>query len=119
MVATIPPTVAESRAPMSTPNASPAAATWAARVASVTPAPAVTCPATASTGPRARSRERLSTTSPASGTAPATRPVLPPWGTTATPWRRASPTTSATSAVVPGRTTAGVDPWKRRVQSVT
>ena len=54
-----------------------------------------------------RSRLRLSTTSPCSGTEPPTRPVLPPWGTRAVPLAAQAATTAATSSVEPGRTTAG------------
>ena len=85
----------------------------------VTPACAVTCPARASTGPSASSRRRSSTISPCSGTDPPTRPVLPPWGTTAAPASPHARSTAATSSTAPGRTTAGVDPTKRPVQSRT
>ena len=46
----------------------------------------------------------------ASGIWPPTSPVLPPCGTIGTPGSRASRTTAATSAVVPGRTTARAAP---------
>ena len=84
----------------------------------VTPAPAVSWPAVRSTSESERRRSRLQTTSPRSGTAPPARPVLPPWTVRPDPWRRQAATTSATSTVEPGRTTAGVWPTKRPVQSV-
>jgi len=43
-------------------------------------------------------------------TAPPQRPVLPPWGTMATPASAQARTTAATSAVLAGRTTAGLAP---------
>ena len=87
LVATMPPIVAESaRAEVDADV--PARGTRRRRAAArVTPAPTVTWPATTSTPSMPASRRRLSTTSPARGTDPPTRPVLPPWGTTATPAR--------------------------------
>src|SRR5712692_9397906 len=85
LVATIPPTVAESRAARSTPKARPASEAAPSTAARVAPAPTVTWPAATSTGSMAASRRRLTTTSPCSGTPPPTRPVLPPWGTTGRP----------------------------------
>src|SRR5262245_35460777 len=51
------------------------------------------------------------TTLPLCATAPPHSPVLPPWGTMAMPPATQARTTSATSAVEPGRTTASVSPW--------
>src|SRR5581483_1688836 len=119
LVATIPPTVAESRAARSTPKASPAPAAAASTAASVAPAPAVTWPAATSTASIEDSRRRLSTTSPCRGTPPPTRPVLPPWGTTGRPAVDSAAMTAAASSVLPGRTTAAARPAKRPVQSVS
>ena len=119
LVATIPPTVAESRAARSTPKASPAGAAALSTAARVAPAPAVNWPAATSTGSMAARRRRLTTTSPWSGTPPPTRPVLPPWGTTGRPASCRRAMTAATSAVLPGRTTAAAFPAKRPVQSVS
>ncbi len=54
-----------------------------------------------------RARLRISCGPLRSGMAPASIPVLPPCGTSGTPCRAARPTTSATSAVEPGRSTSG------------
>ena len=64
-------------------------------------------------------RVRLSTTCwPVwSGVAPTDRPVLPPWGTICTPAAAQALTTAATSAVLPGRTTARALPRTRLRQS--
>src|SRR5919201_184205 len=72
-----------------------------------------------STGPSASRRRRSTTTSSCNGTEPPTRPVFPPWGTTATHASLHSRNTAATSSTVPGRTTAGVEPQNRPVQSTT
>ena len=111
--------VALSRAARSTPTASPCGRTWACTAASVAPAPTVTWAASPSTGPKWSSRRSESTASPASGTPPPTRPVLPPWGTTAKPALAQTARVAATSAVEPGRTTTGVAPWNRPVQSIS
>ena len=111
LVATIPPTVAESRAARSTPKASRPPSAWRWRPASVTPAPAVTWPAAGR--PRRAGRGGAGSAPPrrASGTEPPTRPVLPPWGTMAhAGGGRRRRTTAATSSTSPGRTTAGVEP---------
>ncbi len=79
LVATIPPIVAESRAPRSTPTSQPAVRAAACTSASVAPAPTVTSPATRSTSSISFRRSRLITTSPPRGTDPPTSPVLPPW----------------------------------------
>ena len=47
---------------------------------------------------------------PSSGMAPPTMEVLPPWGTSGCPAAAQSFTTSASSAVLPGRSTQGVRP---------
>ena len=65
----------------------------------------------------ASSRRSDSTTSPPAGTPPPTRPVLPPWGTTATSCSLHHARTAATSSVEPGRTTAAARPTNRPVQS--
>jgi hypothetical protein len=115
LVATAPPTVALPRLAIRIPRSRPGSAS--ATCCRVTPAPAVTWDASRSTGPIWFRRVRLSTTSPCSGTPPPTRPVFPPCGTTATPAPVHRARTAATSAVSRGRTTAGVWPWKRPVQS--
>ena len=72
--------------------------------------------------PRTRSsRARLSTSCLplASGTEPPTSPVLPPWGTMLVPCSAHSSTTCATSAVLPGRTTASALPCQRLRQSTS
>ena len=115
----VPPTVAESRAARSTPYSKPARPAWARNAAMVTPAPAVTCPATASTGPSAVSRRVDSTTGagpgergPAgAGTDPPTRPVLPPCGISGTRRAAQQRSTAAASAAEPGRTTQAAVPW--------
>src|ERR1700730_3081206 len=115
LVAIMPPTVAVSRAARSTANARRDALAHSCSLARVTPADAVTWTATSSTGSRAVNRVRLMITGgrheprPAPptagpGTPPPTKPVLPPWGTIATPAARQARTTAATSAVVAGRT---------------
>ena len=65
-------------------------------------------PARPSTGPSASRRRSDRTISPRNGTEPPTRPVLPPWGTTATRAASHVRTTRATSSTSRGRTTAGV-----------
>jgi len=52
-----------------------------------------------------------------SGTEPTDKPVLPLCGTMATPRAAQARTTAATSAVLPGRTTASARPRTRRRQS--
>ena len=109
-VAIVPPTVALSRAPRSTPYSQPARARVGlhSRRAS-TPAPAVTCAARRRRPVRARrAAAGRATISPCSGTDPPTSPVLPPCGTTATRAALQMRSTAATSATAPGRTTAGV-----------
>ena len=118
-VATIPPIVAASRAPKSTPTSQPAARTALCAATSVTPAPTVNSPESRSTSSTPSSRRRLTTTSPPRGTDPPTSPVLPPWGTTPTPASAQARSTPATSAVEAGRTTASAVPDQRRVQSVS
>src|SRR5579883_1707705 len=118
LVAIVPPTVAESRLERSTPYPQPAAPAASCRRPTVTPAPAVTWPASRSTSSSRSRRRRLSTTSPPRGTPPPTSPVFPPWGTRGTPVSRQTSRTPATSAVDRGRTTAGVVPQKRPVQSL-
>ncbi len=53
----------------------------------------------------------------ASGVEPTTMPVLPPWGTMLTPASAQALTTSATSNVLAGRTTARALPRSRLRQS--
>jgi hypothetical protein len=122
--ATSPPTVALSRAAKSTPASSPAARAWSCSAASVTPAPTDTCIDAASTSPSAVNRVSDNTTcsraAPAPrGTLAPTMPVLPPWAITAAPCSAQNRSTSATSAVSAGRTTAIARPDQRRVQSVS
>src|SRR5690554_6007790 len=118
-VAMVPPMVAVARAAKSTPYRQPAARAAASTASTVAPAPAVSWPTAASTSPTAFSRAVESTTCPASGTAPPTRPVLPPCGTTGVSAAAHAATTAATSAVSAGRTTARHSPRHRPVQSVT
>ena len=119
LVATAPPTVAESRLAKSTGVSRPAARACSRQRDSVTPAPAVTCMAPVSTGPRSSRRRVESTTIGRSrGTLPPTRPVLPPCGTSGAPALAHAATTAAVSAVSPGRTTSATSPAKRPVQSV-
>ncbi len=106
----VPPTVAESREARSTPYSKPAFAACARSRLIVTPAPAVTCAAMASTGSSRVSRVAESSTGPAprprgGGTEPPTSPVLPPCGTTAARCRAQHRITSATWAAEAGRTT--------------
>ena len=121
LVATIPPTVAESRDPMSTPNAQPDLRTCFWSAPRVVPAPTVTSPATSSTGSVTRRRSvdrtscgrgepRSSRGAAARGTPPPTSPVLPPCGTTAAPTSPQARSTVATSSRVPGLTTAAATP---------
>jgi len=58
-------------------------------------------------------RCRLSSTElpRSSGVPPPTSPVLPPCGTIGVPAAAQACTTAATSAVLPGRTTAWARPW--------
>ena len=119
LVATMPPIVAESRAPRSTPTSQPAARAAAWTAPRVAPAPTVISPASASTSPMDPSRRRLMTTSPPRGTEPPTRLVLPPCGTTPTPASAQARRQSPTSDALPGRTTASAGPLNRRVQSVS
>ncbi len=90
----------------------PAPAAAACTSASTTPASTVIVLATGSTSRIVRIRPSDSTTwvPESSGTPPATRPVLPPCGTIATPAAWQAVTTAATSAVDPGRTTASARP---------
>ena len=118
-VATIPPIVAASRAPKSTPTSQPAARAADCAATSVTPAPTVISPPSGSTSSMPSRRRRLITTSPPRGTDPPTSPVLPPWGTTPTPASVHARSTAATSSVDAGRTTASAVPDQRRVQSVS
>jgi hypothetical protein len=124
-VATVPPIDAESRAARSTPYIQPAAAAWRWTSPRRAPAPAVSCPESASTGLMAARRRRETMTGgpsepgSAAGTPPPTRPVLPPWGRIGTPaWAQAL-MTSATSLVEAGRTTARQGPVNLLDQSVT
>ena len=73
----------------------------------------------ASGTPTASSRRVLSTTSPSAGAAAPTRPVFPPCGTIGTPDAAQASTTSRTSPVSRGRTTASGRPLQRPVQSVS
>ena len=122
LVATIPPTVADCRGRRGRPRTpGRAAAACACKAASVTPAPAVTWPAATSTAseavepPAGRRRPRRR-----AGTAPPTRPVLPPWGTSATPCARARATTwRHLAGRSRGGRRAGVAPVNRPVQSTT
>jgi len=77
LVATMPPTVALSRAARSTGKSSPALSAVSCRRASVTPAPTVTWAATVSTGSKRVSRTVLSTTT-GSAPDPATARAGPP-----------------------------------------
>ena len=85
----------------------------------MTPAPAVTWPAAASTGSSRVSRSSESTTwvPLPSGTPAPTRPVPPPRGTTAMRCAVAARSTALTSSVPAGRTTARARPTNRPVQS--
>ena len=115
----MPPTVATSRAPRSTPYCQPASAACRCSRASGTPACAVICPVRGSTEPIASSRRRSSTSSPCSGTEPPTRPVLPPCGTIGVRSALHTWSTAAASSTDPGRITAGLAPRNRPVQSTT
>ena len=117
LVDTAPPTVAVSRDAKSTPSSQPAARACACKAAREAPAPATHVPPL-STGDNEVSR-RVETTTPPNGTAPPTRPVFPPCGTTGTPAAAHRRTTSATSGREPGRTTATEDPLNRPVQSLS
>ena len=119
LVATIPPTVAESRAARSIPTSQPEPRTAEATDARVAPAPTVSWPLTRSTGPSERRRVVTSTTAPSGGTAPPTSPVFPPCGTTATPSDPHRRSTAATSSRSAGRTTARLRPDQRPVQSTS
>ena len=118
LVAMVPPMVALSRLARSTPYSQPAASAAAWTTATVDPAPAESCPPNGSTSATPPRRRRLSTTSPPRGTPPPTSPVLPPWGTRATPSSLHATTTAAVSATSFGRTTALGWPRKRPVQSM-
>ena len=82
-----------------------AAASWAS--ARVSPASATITSSSRSMSRTARSRSVESRISPC-GIWPPTRPVLPPWGVTATPASAQIPITAATWAVLPGRARSGV-----------
>ena len=69
------------------------------------------------TRPRSRRNQGIGPAHPPAPTPPPTRPVFPPCGTTGRPASVHRASTAATSAVSRGRTTAGVCPWKRPVQS--
>ena len=119
LVATAPPTVAESRLAKSTGASNPAA--WACRRQSaiVTPAPSVTCERAGVDG-AARVRRLVDSTTIGSprGTLPPTSPVLPPCGTTGDAGRGARPRARRRPRPVdPGRTTSSASPTKRPVQS--
>jgi len=64
-----------------------------------------------------RRRLRITWVPDSSGTEPTTSPVLPPWGTIDTRASEQAFTTSATSCVLPGRTTASALPRARLRQS--
>jgi len=64
-----------------------------------------------------RSRLTTSSSPAAEGVAPPTSPVLPPCGTTATPWSRLRAMTAATEPVSAGRTTASGRPVRSPDQS--
>src|SRR5712691_7660733 len=119
LVATMPPMVAESREPRSTPNSHWVPVSRDCRAPRVTPAPTVTCPDDSSMPPIESRRRSDRRTPPPAGTEPPTSPVFPPCGTNGTEWVSHHDTTAATSAPSPGRTTAAARAWKRPVQSVS
>ena len=100
-------------------SSSPAAAAAACAACSTQPASTVIVRLAASMLRTRCSRPRFSSTCVplSSGTEPPTRLVLPPCGTTATPCRAHRRITAATSAVLPGRTTASARPCQRLRQS--
>ena len=69
------------------------------------------------TRPRPRRKRGIGPGHPPAPAPPPTWPVFPPCGTTGRPASVHRVSTAATSAVSRGRTTAGVCPWKRPVQS--
>ena len=108
----LPPTVQLPCEPRVSGNSRSTPAAAACTSASTQPASTVIVPPTASTSRTARIRPSDSTTCEpeSSGTAPPLMPVLPPCGTTATPAAWVADSTAATSAVLPGRTTASGRP---------
>jgi len=122
LVATIPPSVADSREARSTPNRSPKGVVAASSAVSVTPACTPTQRPTVSRTSMSVMRAVESTIAgvdaPAGGIDPPTSPVLPPWAQIAMPASAQIRTTAATSSVVRGLTTATAEPVHLPVQSV-
>jgi hypothetical protein len=120
LVDTTPPMVALPSEASDSGNSRPAALAASCAASTVQPASSVIELSSGSTQRMARRRSRLITTSrpDPSGVDPPTSPVLPPCGTTATPCAVHAATACATSAVLPGRTTASATPGKRRRQSL-
>ena len=131
-----PPTVAVPRAPQSGPNRRFAAAAACCTASMVAPASAVivqrsgstdtirfmrlidstidgTCEPRLSPSPPVSGGAEASERPAAAGTAPPDIPVLPPWGTMATPADAQAWTTRAVSATEAGRTTARASPVNR------
>lgn len=99
----------------------PALSTSALNRESTQPASTTATPSRRSTLRTAFIRSRLRTTSSPSceGVAPATRPVLPPCGTTRTPASPHQRRIAATSSTSRGRTTAADRPWWSPVMSLS
>jgi hypothetical protein len=123
LVAIAPPTVADSRAAKSIGVSRPTRRAACCQSAIVTPAPAVSAIAGASTS-QTRSKRRIDSTTTSRpsrrappGTPPPTSPVLPACGITATSSELQYRSTAASSAVEPGRTTAAHAPPYLPVQS--
>ena len=103
LVLTLPPIWHFPLAPRSSGIVRPRAFAALSRSSSVTPASATTTPALRSTETTARIKRRLTITSSCTGTPPPTKPVFPPWGTTAKRRSLQCFSTRDTSAVVLGR----------------
>ena len=124
LVAIMPPMVAESRAPRSTPNPKPGRAGMGlerrrgSRPHRPSPLRPRRRPARGRAAGASRSRPAGGPAS-ARGTDPPTSPVLPPCGITAAPAAAQARSTATTSSVDAGRTTASASPRQRPVQSVS
>ena len=92
-------------------NSIPAASAAACTVSRIAPASTMIVAPMGSIARTAVSRSSEITTPPC-GTPPPVSPVLPPSATTGTPAPAQRRTAAATSSVEPGRSTAGVAPWK-------
>ncbi len=117
LVATMPPSVADSFDAKSIPKRRPCADAARSARATVTPAPAAIVRPMGSTASIVSRRLVLSTTDPAEAIPPPTSPVLPPCGVMGTPASKHARRTADTSEVLPGRMTAIASPIQRPVQS--